>query len=252
MIDPFSVAAVPLELMCRGEVFSSASGFVWRASNSHYLITNWHVVSGCNSETGELLDNGRRPDVLRGYFNIRVGDFQRQDVDIPVRTANDTPRWYVHPTSDRAVDLVAIPIPVLVDQPAYNPYPINGLSTEAVQLAIGMDVFVLGYPFGVKPPYFPIWKRGSIASEPDLVRITDGRLLIDTASRPGMSGSAVIRRRWNTAQLGPAQIEGRAITTLIGVYSGRLWTRNSSDAQIGIVWPTYHIDAIINGRKIDE
>ena len=67
--------------------------------------------------------------------------------------------------------------------------PVNELAPGRIAIMIGMDVFILGYPFGSGPPAFPVWKRGSIASEPDLVKTTNGYYLIDTASRPGMSGS---------------------------------------------------------------
>jgi hypothetical protein len=61
-----------------------------------------------------------------------------------------------------------------------------------------MDVFVLGYPFGPGKTGLPVWKRGSIASEPDLVPQVENYLLVDTASRPGMSGSPVILRTYGT------------------------------------------------------
>jgi hypothetical protein len=59
-----------------------------------------------------------------------------------------------------------------------------------------MGVFILGYPFGNTPPSFPRLEAGRIASEPDLVRMTTGYYLVDTASRPGMSGAPVILRSW--------------------------------------------------------
>ena len=119
---------------------------------------------------------------------------------------------------------------------------------------IGVDVFILGYPFGYSPPGFPVWKRGSIASEPDLVHFGPGYHLIDTASRPGMSGAPVILRSW-----GMHYLEGNAISSdstpqskFIGVYSGRLHTREKTDAQIGMVWPVRDIEDIVSMEKRDE
>src|SRR5260370_15689560 len=117
-----------------------------------------------------------------------------------------------------------------------------------------MDVYILGYPFGTAPPGFPVWKRGSIASEPDLTRIGTGYMLVDTASRPGMSGAPVIRRSWGTHLL-----EGSAISSdstpqskFIDVYSGLLHTKDPTDAQIGMVWPVDDIQEIIWGQKRDS
>jgi hypothetical protein len=117
-----------------------------------------------------------------------------------------------------------------------------------------MDVFVLGYPFGAEPPGFPVWKRGSIASEPDLVRLSSDYLLVDSASRPGMSGAPVIRRSWGTHLLNGdiTFTDGRAATKLVGIYSGRLHTKAFEDAQIAMVWHPSFIDEIIVAGKLDE
>src|SRR6478672_9371274 len=126
-------------------------------------------------------------------------------------------------------------------EPTPPNYPVNVYVNDDLEIRIGMDVFILGYPFGAKPPGLPVWKRGSIASEPDLVRQTTGFYLIDTASRPGMSGSPVILRSWTSP-------DGRArepLNRLIGVYSGRLGA-DVAEAQIGMVWHESFIPEIID------
>jgi hypothetical protein len=251
-IDQFSLAAVPIEQIFNGQIFSHATAFVWKNGNNHFLITNWHVVSGRNSETGENLDHGRRPDMLNARFNLRAPNFGKREIAITIRDGDDHPLWFVHPVRGHGVDVVAIPLLYDGNEPDFNMYPINSLATESVALLVGMDVFILGYPFGVAPPALPVWKRGSVASEPDLAHLGVGRLLVDTSSRKGMSGSPVVRRRWTVGQLGGPEVEGQPLTTLIGVYSGRLHTNNPDDAQIGIVWPVSFIDEIIDGRKRDE
>jgi hypothetical protein len=120
---------------------------------------------------------------------------------------------------------------------------------------IGMDVFVLGYPFGADPPGFPVWKRGSIASEPHLTRPGPGYMLVDTASRPGMSGAPVIRRSRSQHFMEDGTnrpLASNSLTRFIVVYSGRLHTKDPSDAQIGMVWPAEDIEEIIGGAKLDE
>jgi hypothetical protein len=155
----------------------------------------------------------------------------------------------------KAPRVVAIPLPISGDDPVVNFYPINTLKSEAdLAVRIGMDVFILGYPFGYSPPGFPVWKRGSIASEPDMVHFGPGYYLVDTASRPGMSGAPVILRSW-----GVHYLEGDAISSdstpqskFIGVYSGRLHTHEKTDAQIGMVWPVRDIEDIVSMEKRDE
>ena len=120
-------------------------------------------------------------------------------------------------------------------------------------VTIGMDVFVLGYPFGTGKTGLPIWKRGSIASEPDLVPHVESYLLVDTASRPGMSGSPVILRTYfmHVTQRNVITVTSGPANKFIGVYSGRLHTQDSLEAQIGMVWAGTYIDEIIDGGLRD-
>ncbi len=58
----------------------------------------------------------------------------------------------------------------------------------------GDDCFILGYPLqnyeGLK---FPIWKRGSIATDTNLGLGDHPAFLVDAATTPAMSGSPIIR-----------------------------------------------------------
>src|SRR6516225_7224252 len=117
-----------------------------------------------------------------------------------------------------------------------------------------MDVYILGYPFGIGPVGLPVWKRGSMASEPDVLLPVQLHLLVDTASRPGMSGSPVIRRSWGTHQMKSGSVEVRpgAATDLIGVYSGRFTATDPLDAQLGIAWSSRYISEIVAGGRRDR
>lgn len=238
-IDAFSLTTVPVEQLAHGTPMNSATAFVWKHGSQHYLITNWHVVTGRNAYTNKL-ETPAEPDTLRCLFNMRIGDFGKQQWDIRIRDDNHRPFWLFRPGMGRSVDVVAIPIPT-GNEPVMNLHPINTLLSKPLKTAIGLDVFILGYPFGNAPPAFPVWKRGSIASEPDLVRMTTGYYLVDTASRPGMSGADGSMRAFND----------RPATDLLGVYSGRL-RATSDEAQIGLVWHASFIDEIIAGNLRDE
>jgi hypothetical protein len=47
-------------------------------------------------------------------------------------------------------------------------YSVNDLPQASMMVAVGMDAFILGYPRGIGAGIFPIWKRASIASEPNV------------------------------------------------------------------------------------
>lgn len=170
-IDPFSLTTLPIDVSANGKVLGNATGFIWKEAEQNYLITNWHVVTGRNAQTN-VLEAKVQPDMLRLLFNTRIMDFGKQQYDIKIRDENNNPLWYTHPIRKRGSDVVAVPLPVAGNDPIVNMYPINILKSEKdLAVRIGMDVFILGYPFGSPPPGFPVWKRGSIASEPDLTRI---------------------------------------------------------------------------------
>ena len=253
-IDAYSLTTVPIEVCANGNPFANATGFIWKRGEQHYLITNWHVVTGKNAQTGKQ-ESPATPDMLRVLFNLRMQHFGKQQYDINIRDKDHRPLWFTHPARQRGSDVVAIPLPMRDDDPIIGLHPINVLKSEAdLAVRIGMDVFILGYPFGAPPPGYPVWKRGSIASEPDLTRIGAGYMLVDTASRPGMSGAPVIRRSWGMHVLKDDAISARGDpqSKFIGIYSGRLHTKNKEDAQLGMVWPVEDIEEVIIGQKIDQ
>jgi Trypsin-like peptidase domain len=246
-IDAFSLTTVPVEQLANGTPMKSATAFVWKHGLQHYLITNRHVVSGRNTTT-RCLETPAAPDALRCLFNVRIGDFAKQQRDIPIRDDDHRPLWLIYPGKPD-LDVVAIPIPTTGTEPPINLYPINALLSKPLNIKIGMDVFILGYPFGNALPAFPVWKRGSIASEPDLVRMTTGYYLVDTASRPGMSGAPVILQNWTNDFMEGAvrAFNDKAATNFIGVYSGRLHSAKE-EAQIGMVWHALFVEEImLNG-----
>ena len=206
------------------------------------------MVTGRVFPTGQhIKTHGGRPNKIRVWFNLATREFWRQQYDIDVRDENDSPLWLVHPA--RKVDIAVVPLRFTRDQLVLlSLYPMNNITTSDLLVYIGMEVFILGYPFGVRIPQYPIWKRGSIASEPDVAPLADGFLMVDTASRPGMSGAPVIMRSWNNylyadGKTGPLPAITR--TRFLSVYSGRMPSKTNLDAQIGMVWPAAAIEEII-------
>ena len=253
-LDRLSLSTIPITPFFNDLQLPEATGFIWKRRERFYLVTNWHVVSALDLFTKTHLSNGgSRPNKLRCHFLIRVGQYERELVDVPLRNENDEPLWFIHPAQEtRAIDIVALPLDYECLKARVTLLPVNELAPGKLAIMIGMDVFILGYPFGSKPPAFPVWKRGSIASEPDLVRLTTGYYLVDTASRPGMSGSPVILRSWSNhileSNMWTTSNDQLPIDRIIGVYSGRL---RPTDAQIGIAWHVEYIDQIVDAGKRD-
>jgi trypsin-like peptidase len=252
-IDPYSVAAIPVEMLFNATNLSLGTAFVWTQSGQFYLITNWHNVSGKDPNTGQHLSKtAAEPNQLRVWFVRKNNLGNRVAKMIPIRDASGKPLWLVHPTHGKQIDVVAIPLKEV--QSDVDPHPINAMPSDDLDIQVGMDVFILGYPFGLGAGGFPVWKRGSIASEPELVPAAQLHVFVDSASRPGMSGSPVIRRSWGTHLLVGNNIAvGQAkATKFVGVYSGRIATADPLDAQLGLTWPAAFVSEIVSGGMIDS
>lgn len=260
-LDQLSLSTVPVEAYYGDtKIEGNATSFAWEQAGKYYLITNWHVVTLCDTLTGNPLPGVKfPPNTLKALFNSSARDYWKVTIDIPIRDHDNLPLWRIHPlhTSDKRIDIVVIPITFDPKALGVELWPVNRIASTKLKMSIGMDVFIVGYPFGCKLPAFPVWKRGSLASEPELIGI-DGTqyYLVDTASRPGMSGSPVFLRSWKqhlleTGRPTTTQFDDVPIDRFIGVYSGRL-SAQRDEAQIGMVWNGSLIEEIIAGDRLDK
>jgi hypothetical protein len=238
------------------------TAFLYRHNDKIYLITNWHNVTGREPVSHktkhsqcavpdelviafpkeQIADDGR--NAVR-WTHHRMPLYEDSDHNIPV--------WFEHPVHADKIDVVAIPIEG-VEEIASKVANDPKVAGDKIAIFPGFDVFVLGYPRGISGGgRFPIWKRGSIATEPDFDIGGLPMLLIDTATREGMSGAPVFifaNGTWfadNTPGL-----EGMTFGVgkqFLGVYSGRLGD-DVFQAQLGVVWKEQAIIEVIEGGKI--
>jgi len=102
------------------------------------------------------------------------------------------------------------------------------------------QAFVTGYPLSATttPNSLPIYKSGTIASEP---RVFDSqpRIYIDGKTKTGMSGSPVMVKRQNQLRERTRSNDSGADTLdFVGIYSGRdRQERSEFEAELGIMWP---------------
>ena len=144
-VDAFSLTTVPVEQLANGTPMKSATALVWKHGPQHYLITNWHVVTGKNAYTGNL-ETPAAPDMLRCLFNIRIGTFGKQQWDIRIRDDNHKPLWLIRPgmgRSDPAIWLSQEMIARCAGLPVIVAHPPGGTldGDELAQRIIGTIVF---------------------------------------------------------------------------------------------------------------
>lgn len=233
-IDPLSLSSVLLECFSLGRFLGTATGFiVEHHATGSYVITNWHVVSGRNADTGELLDtvNAAIPDsiMIKYHSKHQFGKW----VETNERLVDDEhkPLWIEHPLG-REIDIVAIPITPNKDIKLF-PLDFALINTDVV-LRPAMLVSIVGFPWGLTSSGWPIWKTGHIASDPLIDYDGKRMFLIDATTRGGMSGSPVYLRISSgySQSNGRHLIGGPMVTKFLGIYSGRI----RDGIEIGRVW----------------
>jgi hypothetical protein len=253
-----------------GEIKRPATAFIIRTGAFYFLVTALHVLTGRHWQTKALSDNGLIPNgftlLVPFYKHLPPREHEIFWIPFEIRIQTEgrdekVAPWLVHPTLREDVDVAILP---LSDFPkrvhdnlvsrgkADNHYEIFSFdynSAPKLRTAVGDDVFVVGFPENIKTAgEMPIWKRGSIASEPDIDIDDLPYLLVDTGTRSGMSGAPVLRRA--SAGIFPYGdgtnfgAFSKPRTELFGIYSGRFGADDLS-SQLGIVWKEKVISEIL-------
>lgn len=243
MVRPESCKSLFLELRFRGAVLSAATGFLIEGPGGPVLVTNWHSVSGRNSQTGMVLSpTGGIPDEVRIVHMDPGPKVGWLSVVEPLLDDSGQPRWFEHPVHGPKVDCVALPLTQL-DGVGVFPHGLEDLLH--MRTNPGDVVSVVGFPFGLTGGGpLALWATGFVASELEVDRDGLPLFLIDCRARPGQSGSAVLRNvpgdsvRWRDGRIESIDEPG---STLLGIYSGRV----NEQSDLGMVWKVSAIAEII-------
>jgi hypothetical protein len=263
-----SLCTTPIELLSndgKDTIISRGTGFFCRRAGRPVLVTNYHVVSGRNARTGEPLSSMRYfPKRVRYYGatisieppHVRISRVAWVlEFDEALQDALRTP-----PQVDgNSVDVWAMPaMPGSIFERDATRSGFQGAAAASCVLddhlgppiltEAGSDCFLLGYPLanyaGLMPP---IWKRGSLASEPIIG--VDGRpiFLVDAAVTSSMSGSPVVRRVVTFAadNRDIGALQEFTSFDLIGVYAGRLQGAALEGVNLGYAWHKSLIDGVL-------
>ncbi|MCA9769714.1 MAG: trypsin-like peptidase domain-containing protein [Gemmatimonadetes bacterium] len=232
VLDPLSGVSLLIRPTFGDTTLSQATGFTVAIGEKHYLVTNWHVVTGRNADTGKVLSQSAAvPDRLQVVFHSNKGVGQWVLKEVALTEENGAPLWLEHPKG-REVDVVMIPIPLAPDA---SYYPLDlALARADVLVEPAMSVSIIGFPLGLTAhAAWPIWKTGHIASEPEIDFADLPCFLVDATTREGMSGSPVILRFWGGfPKRDGSRVIGGSVTSFLGIYSGRL----DAGSEIGRVW----------------
>ena len=270
-LNGLSLCCTPIELLSNNgadTVLHNASGFFWLRNGQPHLVTNWHVVSGRNLFTGELLDPKNRyvPQKISFYghdVSVQGSVLRFQRTRYTIQFNQDLQDMLEKPPliDGQPVDVWAVPIaPGVVfgkDSERKGFVGAAGASCfvnehlgKPIVTRAGDDCFILGYPLnnsaGLRSP---IWKRGSIASDTNIG--VDGRpiFFVDAAVTKGMSGSPIFRRAITVVAHNQDidAIQEYTHFEFIGVYAGHLESAEAKATNIGYAWYRTLIDRVASG-----
>jgi hypothetical protein len=263
-LHSFRVAKLQILAQATRAPLGDATGFFCEYQGHTFLVTNWHVVSGRHYRTKIPLHRSQAlPGTLKVHTHIAKAvvpisaPSSSTVFHIPLLNDDGSRCWLEHPLFGCDVDVIAI----LVDSRIPDCSRIYRIDLESelardTHLAIMDQAFVTGYPLSATttPNSLPIYKSGTIASEP---RVFDSepRIYIDGKTKTGMSGSPVmVKRRTAAGECDEPRGSAANLLDFVGVYSGRdRQERSEFEAELGIVWPYREcLIPIIEGFSANE
>lgn len=193
-LDYISLATTPIYLKEGSEHKSVGTGFFvakkfGEEAGMLFLVTNHHVLTGHGpTEDKEPIGD----NITFILHQNRDNPSEITPITIPLFNDNGEKLWLDYENNPKA-DIAAYPLVFDI----YENHEINGFSEDDAKTDMfvrpATNVSVVGYPYSFhdEKNQLPVWKTGTVASEPELDFQGDPCFLVDVSAFPGMSGSPV-------------------------------------------------------------
>ena len=234
---PASFIPLKIQTFSAGKSCAFATGSICRFGPTDYLLTNWHVLSGCDANTGASKDGGIPTDV-KIFFHRQHGPTSIEPSAMPTQFSlgdvdGKPRRWLAHP-SGRAVDLALLPLTAPIGSHVQRLPVAASANNNEIGVFVSSEVSIVGYIPNLDAGGLMIWKTGHVASEPDINCDGVPKFYIDAVTQEGMSGSPVwiYRKTSYINQLGNQVLRFGDQLRVLGIYSGR----QNDKFSVGNVW----------------
>ena len=279
-MSPVSFFALRLEMVRKGKVIGSGTGFIYKSDRveQNFLVTNYHVLTARYPTKPEILlpEFEGSPDEIR-FSLLRKDNYQPTHSTVSMLQGGKPISWLEHKDRAQGVDIVAIPVEPPQDVIVISQRELD--LVDDINFEVGSDLFIIGFPFGFAAgQFFPIWKRGTVASEPLFRPNGLPMFYIDSFTNPGMSGSPVLAveiravtllkseharlfEKFQRKELSALDVmrhldqdslsrsQHKKYLQLVGIYSANILVgidpANREDPNIGVVWQKELIDEIL-------
>jgi len=195
-VEHFSLITTPVILLNGEQEVSRGTGFYFTKRVQEkpemlvlFLITNHHVLTGYPPQQ-DMSPKGDNVVFFMHKEKDNIGNVKQ--IRYPLFTRNDRQIWFNCDNSPEA-DVAIIPIPPSLYSDAYISCISEDYVSGDVKIRTTATVTLIGYPYGYydETNCLPVWKTGSIASEPDIDFNGKPLFLVDVSAFPGMSGAPV-------------------------------------------------------------
>ncbi len=193
--DILSIASFAVEIYDNLNINGIGTAFFIRRNNELFLITNWHIVTNRNAFTNITIGKFVPHQLIASVPLLKDKRIIFAKLSVPLIDKVGLPLWKTHPLfKSHHVDIVSIKVENRDDV-----IPINEIPTlRPIKVSIGEEVTINGFPLGLEFGPYPIFKKGFIATEPNVDLKDLPIILVDSATRSGMSGSPVFVSRTDT------------------------------------------------------
>ena len=189
-IEEPSMMTTPVILLKNNKPIAQGTGFYYalhdKSKISLFLVTNYHVVTN-NAPNSKKTPEG---DSIIFYIHKDINNPEDiKKIRMPLFTKSKQPLWLISKTHTNA-DVAIIPLITNIYKDV-KIYSISKKWTEGKKIKPTSIVTLIGYPYGYydNKHQLPVWKTGSVASEPYVDFQGDPKFLIDISAFHGMSGA---------------------------------------------------------------
>lgn len=217
-IDDRIAAVSQVRCFKEGQQKAVASSFFYMDSDRLFLITNRHVVI--------KEDKNYYPDEIRLRLHLTPNDIrQNDDFSLALYDTSGSPIWLEHPSAGANIDVVALPLDGehLRSRFFIRPFGTRDLVPDNVEIGIGEDILVIGYPLGFYDSIhnLPIIRNAILASVYPVPFSGYPMVLIDSRLHSGTSGSPVVTKPTQMLRQrdGSTSMLARPVMFLLGVHS---------------------------------
>lgn len=221
-VEHLSMITTPVILLKGDEEVSQGTGFYYVLKGlTHaailFLVTNHHMLTGYPPEETK----SPKGDNIRFYLHRDANDpGYVSGIGFPLYTEDGKPIWLSSKEFPQA-DVAVIPI-------------LRALYADAAVFAISEDwaagniklrptstITLIGYPYGYydKKNWLPVWKTGSIASEPEVDFERKPLFLVDISAFPGMSGSPAFAIAYGAYEMVEGPTTVGHVQKFLGIYA---------------------------------